>query len=263
MAVSKDIKLIQISDSHLFRNSTQKLIGVDTEASLRAVVKTAATEENIAGILATGDLSQDGSPESYRKFKDITDPLDAPIHWIPGNHDNPEFFHHPVDFPLSGRSIIHAGAWQILLLDSVIPGKDSGRLADAELEYIEQHTRDSDLYTLLALHHQPIPCCSKWLDTMILENSDNFLALIASNSSIRAVINGHIHQERQQLIGHTLFLSTPSTCFQFTPDTDDFSLDTRMPGYRRLLLKENGSIETEVVRLQRFDLNLDSAAVGY
>ncbi|MFW2438175.1 MAG: metallophosphoesterase, partial [Arenicellales bacterium] len=234
-----------------------------TEASLRAVVALACKEDNVTGILATGDLSQDGSVESYQIFYDIVKPLGVPVYWIPGNHDDSGYFHHPENFPLPARSVIDVGNWRILLLDSVIPGKESGHLSTSELGYIEKHARDGERHTLLALHHQPIPCGSSWLDTMILDNSDDLLRLIATKASIRAVLNGHIHQARQQEIAGVSYISTPSTCFQFTPDTQEFSLDTRMPGYRRLILMQDGSIQTEVVRLKDFELTLESAVDGY
>lgn len=263
MSVPEGVKFLQISDSHLFKNAGKRLIGVNTEASLRAVVGLASKEENVTGILATGDLSQDGSVESYRQFSDIVKPLGVPVYWIPGNHDNSYYFHHPENFPLSSRSVINAGNWRILLLDSVIPGKESGHLSTSELDYIEKHAHDGERHTLLVLHHQPIPCGSSWLDTMILNNADDFLQLIANKASIRAVLNGHIHQDRQQEIAGVSFISTPSTCFQFKPDTDRFSLDARMPGYRRLILKHDGGIETEVVRLEDYDLHIEPAVVGY
>ncbi|HEC27207.1 MAG TPA: phosphodiesterase, partial [Gammaproteobacteria bacterium] len=172
MSVPEGVKFLQISDSHLFKNAGKRLIGVNTEASLRAVVGLARKEENVTGILATGDISQDGSVESYQQFSDIVKPLGVPVYWIPGNHDNSYYFHHPENFPLSSRSVINAGNWRILLLDSVIPGKESGHLSTSELDYIEKHAHDGKRHTLLVLHHQPIPCGSSWLDTMILNNAD-------------------------------------------------------------------------------------------
>jgi len=142
MSVREGVKFLQISDSHLFKDTGKQLIGVDTEASLRAVVALACKEDNVTGILATGDLSQDGSTESYQNFHDIVKQLGAPVYWIPGNHDDSGFFHHPEGFPLSSRSVIEAGNWRILLLDSVIPGKESGHLSTSELDYIEKYARD-------------------------------------------------------------------------------------------------------------------------
>ena len=38
-------------------------------------------------ILVSGDLSEDGSLESYHTFKEIIGRLEAPLYVIPGNHD--------------------------------------------------------------------------------------------------------------------------------------------------------------------------------
>ncbi len=264
MSLSNGVKFIQISDSHVFDDADKQLIGVNTDASLRAIVALAAKENNVTGILATGDLSQDGSLESYQRFAETLSDLNLPIYWLPGNHDNAKYFHKPAEnFPLSSRSIIETGNWRILLLDSVIPGEESGHLATTELDYIEKNVHEDGKHHLLVLHHQPLPCGSAWLDTMKLDNSDDFLRVIANNPSIRAVLHGHIHQAGQKEVFGIQFISTPSTCFQFTPGTTDFTLDTRLPGYRCLTLLDDGGIETEVVRLTDFDLNLDDTVDGY
>jgi Icc protein len=44
-------------------------------------------------------------------------------------------------------------------------------------------------------------------------------------------------------------LSTPSTCSQFLPNSDDFGMDDRPPGYRWLHLYADGAIDTDVVWL--------------
>jgi len=41
----------------------------------------------------------------------------------------------------------------------------------------------------------------------------------------------------------------PSTCAQFLPHSEQFAIDPAPPGYRRLTLRADGSIDTEVVRL--------------
>lgn len=264
MPCHRVMRFIQISDTHLFGNEGQHLLGVDTEATLQAVIDLMAEENEVSGIIASGDISQDGSLKSYQRFHVMLRTLGVPVYWIPGNHDNSANFHQlPVDFPLSRRSVIEAGKWRILLLDSVIPGEDSGHLAETELEYIEKNINNDGLHYMLVLHHQPIPCGSAWLDTMILDNSKEFISLISTKPCVRAVLNGHIHQSNQQDIESISFISTPSTCFQFTPQTSQFSLDSLMPGYRRLLLKDDGSIETEVVRVADFDLNIEHTREGY
>ena len=61
---------------------------------------------------------------------------------------------------------------------------------------------------------------------------------------LRGVVFGHIHQASQQLFDGRPLLGSPSTCFQFLPDADEFALDDRPPGYRWLKLYDDGSIAT-------------------
>lgn len=260
-----DVKLIQLSDSHLHEQPGKRLIGIDTDASLRAVVDLAGAEENVNAILATGDLSQDGSLQSYQRFVELVSPLNVPIHWLPGNHDDVDYFHVPQDgFPLSSRSTLDLGAWRIIMLDSVVPGKDHGKLAQSELDYLADQLRDCDgRHCLVVLHHQPIATGADWLDTMQLYNDGAFFDVIQQYDNVRAVIYGHVHQAFVKDLDGIRFMSVPSTCFQFKPDSSGFALDDALPGYRCLVLKESGSIETEVRRVAEFDLSLDKDVEGY
>ena len=70
------VLLVQLSDSHLFAEAGGKLLGMDTCDSLRQVIEQMQQEQpDIDLILATGDLSQDGSQASYERFRSLTDSL--------------------------------------------------------------------------------------------------------------------------------------------------------------------------------------------
>ena len=78
------------------------------------------------------------------------------------------------------------------------------------------------------------------------------------------VICGHIHQENYQTHKHIQFMSSPSMCFQFTPDIDEYRLDEKMPGYRWVNLFDDGSFDTEVIRLPMNEsLMPDFSSKGY
>ena len=63
-------KFIQITDTHLFSSKNGELLGMNTQASLNAVLECIANEEDdFDFFLCTGDLSQDGSVSSYNRFK--------------------------------------------------------------------------------------------------------------------------------------------------------------------------------------------------
>ena len=81
-------KFIQITDCHLFASEEGKLLGMDTQASLNAVMDKIHAEQNQFDFyLCTGDLSQDGSVESYQYLKDLLAQDKKEPFWIPGNHD--------------------------------------------------------------------------------------------------------------------------------------------------------------------------------
>src|SRR5690606_39780085 len=72
-------------------------------------------------LLATGDLSQDGSAASYRTFLRMAARIPAPLRAFPGNHD----LHDPLrgiagDSPLL-EPVVDCGAWRIVLLDTAVP----------------------------------------------------------------------------------------------------------------------------------------------
>ena len=71
-------------------------------------------------ILATGDLSQDGSYESYQRLAKTLSGFRAPIYWLEGNHDKPA----PMLRALRGQDnrvspcVADIGNWTLVLLDS-------------------------------------------------------------------------------------------------------------------------------------------------
>ena len=74
---SDSIKLLQITDTHLFAADEGSLLSVKTVDSFNAVVAD-VLRRNVAFdyILATGDISQDHSAESYQRFANGIEPLE-------------------------------------------------------------------------------------------------------------------------------------------------------------------------------------------
>lgn len=130
-------------------------------------------------LLLTGDLSQDETPESYDHLVDLLAPLEIPAYWLPGNHDSLSRMQACLQSqPFRGEKGFLAGGWQILLLNSAIPGLVAGELA-AELTWLEAQLKNhSEQPTLITLHHPPLPVGSAWMDAIALQNSAQFLALV-------------------------------------------------------------------------------------
>ena len=55
-------RVVQLSDTHLMRESGGQLVGIDTDRSLAAVCRLVAAQGPIDALLLTGDLAGDGKP---------------------------------------------------------------------------------------------------------------------------------------------------------------------------------------------------------
>ncbi|MBX2809216.1 MAG: 3',5'-cyclic-AMP phosphodiesterase, partial [Cellvibrionaceae bacterium] len=80
---------------------------------------------------------------------------------------------------------------------------------------------------------------------------------------VKLILWGHIHQEFDALHEGVRLLASPSTCIQFAPGKNEFTLDKTMPGYRWLELHDDGSISTHVERLPYKDYGIDYQSEGY
>ncbi|MBV1907856.1 MAG: 3',5'-cyclic-AMP phosphodiesterase [Kangiellaceae bacterium] len=260
------VRLVQVSDSHIFADPKGRLLGLNTRESFEAVCKRVVKEEWRAdALLATGDLAQDSSAEAYEYLASYFDSMDVPTFWIAGNHDNPKTMDKYLN---SGQTSlakhIIIGNWQIILLDSSVAGKVYGELAESQLKFLEQTlTQNQDKHSLVVLHHQPVEVGSKWLDAIGLNNSDQFTALISQYSQVKGVLWGHVHQEFHKTIDGVHWIASPSSCVQFKPGSEDFCADTNAPGYRYLNLHSDGRIESVVHRIDNIEFTVDYTIKGY
>ena len=261
------IKLLQITDTHLFEATDGSLLSVNTGESFKAVVQAIIDQEcQYDAILATGDISQDHSEASYQCFEQGIVPLLKPCFWLPGNHDYkpnmtsviPSQQIQQVDHVLLGE------AWQMIMLDSQVVGVPHGRLSDQQLDLLDEKLAEyADRHTLVLLHHNPIFVGSAWLDQHALKDADDFWQVLGKHNNVKAVLCGHVHQDMNVKHNGVQVMATPSTCVQFKPNSDDFALDTLSPGWRELVLYVGGELETKVERLPAGSFQPDFSSSGY
>lgn len=260
---------MQLTDPHLFADPAGRLLNVNTDASLRAVLHDIASHyPELDLLLATGDIAQDGSPAAYQRFLQLAAAISAPLRGLPGNHDVRASFH--AAWQEQAQPVVDVGNWRIVLLDSIIPGSNAGELKPEQLTLLETAVQQaSDKHVLVALHHNPVPVGSQWLDTMMVSNGQQLLQLVENLAQVRAVIWGHVHQEYDcmhhcpQQNRDVRLLATPSTCVQFMPGSSQFSLDAAGPGYRWLKLHADGRLDTGVRYVQGLNLQPDTVSGGY
>ncbi|HEB96144.1 MAG TPA: 3',5'-cyclic-AMP phosphodiesterase [Sedimenticola thiotaurini] len=257
-------RILQITDSHLYADPHGCLAGINTLQSFQAVLEQARALP-AEMILATGDLVHDASPEGYQRVRDAFAALGLPVYCLPGNHDLPAVMSRCLDRDgITSPKLVSHGDWAIFLLDSTIPGEEGGRLAEEELDRLEQGLEQNPgKHALICLHHHPVPVGSAWMDRMALENPERFFGLLQRFPNVRGILWGHIHQTYDATYRDMRLMGSPSTCIQFTPRVDHFAIDNEPPGMRWLELFPDGRIRTGVQRLQRMPLGLDLSSVGY
>jgi len=227
--------------------------GVNTRKSLKAVIKRITDGVRTPdGVLATGDLVQDETRGGYLRFVKMLKPLDVPVYCIPGNHDEPVVMQEVLGKPpFQFCGTADFGNWRIYMMNSHAYNDDGGQLRPEDLEALDQDLDiHSDKFAMVCLHHHPIDMGSRWLDGVGLRKSRELLEIVFRHQNVKAVVWGHVHQASDHTRDGVRLLSTPSTCSQFLPLSDDFALDTRPPGYRWLDLYDDGSIDTDVVWLE-------------
>lgn len=259
------VRLVQVTDTHLYADPRGNLLGMVTLDSLDAVLGLVAAEALPAdAVLATGDLVHDGSAAGYALLRDRLGRLGCQALALPGNHDDPRTLAEVLATPpvLKAREA-RFGDWQVLLLDSTVPGEDGGLLSAAELEWLGDALADGPGKALVCLHHSPLPTGSEWLDTMRLANAEAFFAVLDRHPAARGVLFGHIHQTFEAERHGVRIMGSPSTCVQFAKVRPRFGLDLRPPGYRWLALLPDGGIRSGVRRLVEPVGSVDLTSGGY
>ena len=245
---SGSVRLVQLTDQHLYEDSGRALRGVPTLPALYATLAAAASDiADCDAILATGDLVQD-DPGGYRHFREAFAPLDKPVLCLPGNHDLVPQMREALGQPpfrLDGH--VDMGAWRIVLLDSCVPGEVGGHLdAESLMQLDAVLTSAPELHALIALHHHPVPVGSRWLDNVGLDNSAELFEVLDRHAQVRGVVFGHVHQALEMERRGVRYLATPSTCSQFRPQMHDFAVDDAPPAWRLLELHADGRIGTSI-----------------
>lgn len=265
MSQATPLLVAQVTDIHLFADAKQELLGLRTLASFQAVLaRLQALQPQPDLLLLTGDLSQDETPESYQLLHSLVSPLGIPTYWLPGNHDClPVMQQVLTEPPIFPHKAFGVGNWSFLLLNSGVPGYVHGFLSPASLDWLDwQLDLVGNRPTLVALHHPPFMVDSRWLDGSTLQNPEELFAVLDRHPQVKLVLCGHIHQELERERQGVRYLTTPSTCIQFKPQSNKFSLDEVEPGFRLLKLYPDGRCETKVERVDyAFEPNF--ASTGY
>ena len=243
-----DLRIIQLSDCHVAADRSALYRGLQAERNLVALLP-AIRRWQPDLLLLTGDVSEDASAAAYGRVSALLDSVGAPVLALPGNHDDPAvmrgfFPRGPWDAPLFHG----ARGWQLVLLDSTGPGRIDGVLSRPHLQALKNGLqRSRSEHVLVALHHQPVPVGSPWIDRYALDEPEWLLGLLDRDARVRGIVFGHVHQAIGLERKGVLLLGAPSSVANSLPERDTFTLDVGGPACRWLRLSAEGCIETGIL----------------
>ena len=244
------ITLAHLSDIHLFRNKKEVLKeAVNTFEKFQVIIKNIRKKiDHIDAIVITGDLSEDGSEESYQNVEQELKKLEVPSYWLPGNHDN----FNNIPRYISEKHVLKSvkiGSWNIIFLDTTIKGVDHGTINMKELNRLNSFlTENKNKSTLVCMHHPPIDVQSEFIDVLGLKNRKDFWQVVSRHSNVKGILFGHVHQVVRMTLNNIFLTSPPATCMQWVPLSKDFAFTTKHIGYQIIKLNETGEISQKVVR---------------
>ncbi|WP_148861685.1 3',5'-cyclic-AMP phosphodiesterase [Marinobacter fonticola] len=259
------LRILQLTDPHLMADPDGELLGMNTRDSLDAVMALASKEPHAPDlVIASGDIAQDGSEVAYRIFQEKMSRYACPVIWFPGNHDDTEAMQRVTAGTRAEQRRVLDGGWQLIFLNSAVPGKVYGELAETELDFLRECLAQyPDRPTLIAFHHHPVDVNCGWMSEIGLTNSDVFMAAIAGHAQVKALLWGHIHQSWDEERDGIRLMATPSTCIQFAPGSTEFSIDEQAPGYRWLDLYADGTLNSYIRRAEDYAFTVDMNSQGY
>ena len=255
------LNILQITDIHFREKVDGTIYGVETQtlfeqtfAQIKDELAQASPPLDLR--LVTGDISQDGSPESYQRFHDFIKPLNVPTYYLQGNHD----YNEPMLNEYGREQVApctvsdSSSPWKVILINSSVEDQVGGHFGEEQLSYLEKQLQDNqESPILLCFHHHPMKINCDWLDKQVIDDADALFAVLDKFSNVKFVIYGHVHQDRVSTRNNIPYYATPSTCAQFKPEMADFELDERAPAYRWIRCYDDGSFETKVSRLKDFE----------
>ena len=247
--LESSVCVLHITDNHLTRDPNRERHGINSFQTFEAVVATATQTYRPDLLALTGDIADESVDEVYETFlSTLQRYTKSPMISTPGNHDLGE----PFARHLSGRSM-SVGSWQVLAVDTHVDDEVGGYISATELQRVKAELTANVAPTLVIGHHPATPIGSPWIDAHRIENGEDWLAQLTSFPHVKGYLCGHVHQAFDAELQGIRLMTSPSTCWQFKVASETFGFDDLAPGWRWLWLNSDGSITTQVARLEARD----------
>lgn len=234
--------IAQITDIHLgFQPGDPNELNRKRLDSVLAVLTADGCRPDL--LLATGDLTENGTIPAYRTLKAVFDALPFPVWPILGNHDLRENFMQVfTGLPRTVDGYVHytfdAGPLRMVMLDTLEEGLHGGSFGAARAAWLDETLAAApDRPTIVALHHPPLDSGNAWMT----EDPEagwiaRLRAVIGAHRQVIRLVSGHLHRAMSTGFAGTTLSVCPATAPQVALDFRD--LDILSPDGREMIVAE-------------------------
>lgn len=214
--------VIHLSDPHFLAGGARHPGGADSDANFaRTLEAVRQVHPRPSAIVLTGDLTDLGEIDAYRRLKAAVEPVAAelgcPVIWVAGNHDErPELRAEllgaqPTEEPVTG--VWDLDGLRLIVLDTSVPGWHHGDLDREQLDWLTTVLATPAPHgTLLAMHHPPLPAHVPLFDILELRHQDE-LAAVIRDTDVRGILAGHLHYSSSGTFAGVPVSVASSTCY--------------------------------------------------
>ena len=169
-------------------------------------------------VIVSGDLVENADEAEYQQVREALEPLDVPVHVLPGNHDDRDALHRHFGVPGAGgepvQYAVELGPLRLVVVDSTAPGHEHGELDGERLGWLDRELAGApERPTLVAMHHPPLCTGAPAVDAIALRD-DARRALgevLERHPQVLKVVAGHVHRTVGSEVGGRAVLAIPST----------------------------------------------------
>lgn len=220
--------IAQITDTHIVEESDNRFVA--NKIRLEKVIKRINNlNPKPHLVIHTGDITDNGTLESYNIAKSFLDRLEMPYYLTAGNHDN--FSHMKSVFTNQrfkvykfANTIIKYPNSNIIILDTSVLGKVYGKLCEAQIAWLKDKL-DATKNNYIFMHHYPINVHDKISNTIALKDVAKFASILDKN--VKAIFCGHYHNTAISLFNGIPCFVSPSVVTQFECE-NDLDLNTKL-----------------------------------
>lgn len=254
--------IAHLSDPHLAPQGELYQSILDTTPRFaEALTQAAAHAPDL--LILSGDLSEQGDPESYAIARDLLAALPCPVLAIPGNHDDREAFRTGLSglsnlVPLPATGPLHAiaeGPVRVIGLDVTVPGKHHGRVTPDHADWLDAALRTApDTPTLLVLHQPPYATSMGFIDDYRCFGEELLAGVMADQPQVIRLLAGHVHRFTLTSFVGRPSLTAPSvaTSLALRLEPEDEPASVAVPAAFLLHLWRDGGLVSHLQAVGRY-----------